>query len=180
MITGGGACSFIRNTRSPGFAKALALTFAVMAVQLSGCSFVSHLFGGGSDTPEIAGSILLRVKAADYVNPDAYGRPCPVVVRLYEISHCELYRQFRFLDLYNQPDHFLGAQLLYRKELDPLHPGQQRDLQLPLMKGTGCLVALAGYSQFRNGTPSAALPIAVSGKVYLKVEGLRVVLVRSD
>ena len=151
---------------------------------LAGCGLFGGLLGGidgdsrtGSQ-PELAGVVKLMVKGADYVNPDTYGRPCPVVIRLYEVPDCQIINQYRFLDLYNKADHFLGSRLLYVRELPPLHPGQAVNLDIPLVKGGGCLVALVGYSQFREGTPLATLPITGSSTVQLNAEGLRVVLTK--
>ena len=145
---------------------------------LSGCGSSS---GTKSDPaqPVLSGVVTLVVRAADYVNPDTYGRPCPVVVRLYQISDCSVLRQYRFLDIYNQADHFLGARLLSMRALNPLHPGQSLTMDLPLVKGAGCLAAYAGYSQYRDGSPFATLPLSSSATVQLTLEGLRVVLVRS-
>lgn len=139
---------------------------------LSGCG----LFSQSHPEPSVTGVIKLVVKGADYLNPDTYGRPCPVVIKLYELPECQVFRNYRFLDLYNRADHFLGAQMLYIRELSPLHPGQVVQLDIPLVNGAGCLAALAGYSQFMEGTPSATLPIKSSGSAQLTVEGLRVVL----
>ncbi|WP_281647493.1 type VI secretion system lipoprotein TssJ [Parendozoicomonas sp. Alg238-R29] len=152
------------------------LWLCIPVLYLAGCSW----FGGDSNNkdsqPALAGIIKLTVRGADYLNPDTYGRPCPVVLRLYELPDCSVFGQYRFLDLYNQADHFLGAQLLYTRELAPLHPGQTLTLDIPLVKGAGCIAALAGYSQYREGSPSATLPIMQSANVQLTVEGLRVVL----
>ena len=150
---------------------ALVLTF----LWLAGCGVWSR---DHSTVPEpvLSGVLKLSVTGADYMNPDIYGRPCPVVIRLYEVPDCEVIRQYRFLDLYNKADHFLGSQLLYVRELSPLHPGQRLQLDLPLVKGAGCLAAFAGYSQFHEGTPSVALPVHGSSRVQLAVEGLRVVM----
>ncbi len=148
---------------------------------LAGCSWLA----GNEDDNEtgqlpLAGVLSLTVRAADFVNPDVYGRPCPVEVRFFEVNDCQMFRQQRFLDLYNQADRFLGGNLLFTHKFLAVRPGQVIKVNLPMVKGTQCIGALAGYSQFREGTPMTSLAVSESARVKLTVEGLRVVLVRSD
>ncbi|MCL6271091.1 type VI secretion system lipoprotein TssJ [Sansalvadorimonas sp. 2012CJ34-2] len=154
----------------------------ILSLAMGGCSFFGgdKKKAGDDETPVLSGIVALTVRVADFVNPDIYGRPCPVEVRLYEVEDCQTFRQQRFLDLYNQADRFLGAQLLKTHELYSLKPGQTLNMNLPIIKGTKCLAALAGYSQFRDGSPTSTLAISGSENVRLTLEGLRVVLVRSD
>ena len=162
-----------------------ALLQMVLTAQLAGCSSVSSaLFGSDPspvlEQPALTGVLKLLVHAADYVNPDIHGQPCPVVVRLYQMNDCDILQKFRFLDLYREADHFLGARLLAERELPVMHPGQVLQLNLPLVKGAGCLAALSGFSRYQEGHAMAWLPVTGSAQLQVRVEGLRIVLTRSD
>ena len=167
----------LRTVPTQRLLKWLALIGSLL---LSGCGLFGGGDGGKGDALALAGVVSLKIRVADFVNPDVYGRPCPVELRFYQVEDCQAFRQQRFLDLYNQADRFLGSQLLDVHKLYALKPGQVLSLDLPLLKGTKCLAALAGYNQFREGSPTATLAISKTGHARVTLEGLRVVLVRSD
>ena len=107
----------------------------------------------GSDEPEpppppeaVADptTVELLVVASPLLNPDANGRPSPVVVRLYELSAATSFNSSDFFQIYEQAENTLGADLLGTEELI-IEPGDVRTVARSLKPETEALGMIVAY-----------------------------------
>ncbi len=72
------------------------------------CLFLAPcLLAGGCSTARVE----LAVAGQPNVNPDYYGRPSPVVVKMYELRHDLTFNQADFRSLFDNPLQVPGADL---------------------------------------------------------------------
>ena len=83
------------------------LLMAAIAGWLAGCA------GGPPKDVTLKGSI----QASENVNPDASGRPSPVVVKIYQLEANSKFAQADYFPLFDNPEATLGADLLAFEEM---------------------------------------------------------------
>jgi type VI secretion system protein VasD len=113
-------------------------------------------------TPQIE----TRVSAAANTNPDASGRPSPVVVRVYQLrADADFNRVSDFFALYDREQQTLGSSLTMREERT-LSPGQQLQMSLPSSAEVHYIAALAALHDLPSSHWRAIvkLPVAAPGK----------------
>lgn len=119
-------------------------SLALSMVVLSAC---------GSDEPEAPPppeaqadptTVELLVVASPLLNPDANGRPSPVVVRLYELSTASSFNTSDFFQIYEQAEDTLGADLVGTEELI-IQPGDVRTVARSLKPETEALGMVVAY-----------------------------------
>jgi type VI secretion system protein VasD len=125
-----------------GLAAAVALAGAVM---LAAC---------GTRPTAIRADI---VAGAD-VNPDARGRPSPVVVKVFELKSLAAFEAADFFSLFEKDKDTLGGELLARDELS-LVPGAKQALARELKPETRYVGVVAGYRDLERSTWRAAVPV---------------------
>ncbi|GGF20350.1 type VI secretion system-associated lipoprotein [Aliidongia dinghuensis] len=89
-------------------------------------------------------TLSINVAAADTVNPDIYGRPSPVVTRIYELSGTDRFSKGDIFQLLDHDKDVLGGDMLDRSELI-LQPGESRTIKMPVKDGAKYLGVVAGY-----------------------------------
>lgn len=117
----------------------------------------------------------LTVTASGDTNPDASGRPSPVVVRLYLLRSDASFNGTDFFGLFDDDEQALGGELIRRDEL-VLVPAEQRDIELPLAEETRFVGAIAAFRDIRNAQWRAIVPAWREGArvVTLSIERARV------
>jgi len=132
--------------------------------------------------------LQIHVQAASTLNPDARGRPTPVVIRVYELRATQTFQSADFFALFDKDQATLGNELASREELQ-LRPGESlalppRDLK-PDIRAVGVFAAFRDLekSQWRSfvalplappPTPTpAAKPVPVSVRVTLDTREVR-------
>lgn len=129
-----------------------ALRLLCMIVASLGLSAIA-LSGCGSDEPEPPPppeaqadptTVELLVVASPLLNPDANGRPSPVVVRLYELSTASSFNSSDFFQIYEQAEDTLGADLVATEELI-IEPGDVRTVARSLKPETEALGMVVAY-----------------------------------
>jgi type VI secretion system protein VasD len=83
------------------------------------------------------------------VNPDAGGRPSPVVVRVYQLQSDTKFAEADFFALFDTEQQVLGEDLLSREEVT-LAPGERKPLHLEVKDGVKFIGAVAAYRDIRN------------------------------
>jgi type VI secretion system protein VasD len=83
------------------------------------------------------------------VNPDAAGRPSPVVVRVYQLRNDGEFNGADFFGVYEKEKETLGASLVAREEY-VLAPGENRKLELPLNAETRFIGVIAAFRDIRT------------------------------
>ena len=89
------------------------------------------------------------VTASESVNPDATGRPTPVVLRIFQLRGDAEFNDADFFALYEREKETLGASLILREEY-VLQPGEQREVVLPLSQEARHIGALAAFRDIRS------------------------------
>lgn len=89
--------------------------------------------------------LLLDVQAATNVNPDARGRPSPVVLRIYELRSAAPFETADFVTLYEKDMSLLGAEIVVRDEF-VLAPGEKKTVR----RVAGDSKFLAAMAAFRD------------------------------
>lgn len=114
------------------------------------------------------------VASAD-ANPDAGGRPSPIVVRLYLLRNEAAFNGSDFFGLFDADEQALAADLISRDEI-VLGPAEQRQLTLPMADATRFVGAVAAYRDIRNAEWRVVLPAWREGTraVTLSIERARV------
>lgn len=124
--------------------------------------------------PEAKVKAAMTLAAQGDVNPDANGRPSPVVVRVYQLRADGAFTGADFFALYNDEQKTLGAELITRDEF-VLAPSESRTLDVTLSPDARYLGAIAAFRDIRNAQWRAVAP-APRGGITLAVERARVVL----
>src|SRR5947207_3053449 len=85
--------------------------------------------------PPKPATIAATLDAHANVNPDARGRPSPVIVRFYELKSLAAFNAADFFSMFDRDKETLGAELVAREEFD-LRPGEKRPLARTLQPDT--------------------------------------------
>lgn len=102
--------------------------------------------------------LQVTVSAVPSLNPDADGRPSPVVVRLYELTTASEFDQADFFDLFDKDQATLGAALVASDELEVL-PSDQRSVERTLDPRTRFVGFLAAFRDVDLSTWRAVTPV---------------------
>ncbi|MGY3609362.1 MULTISPECIES: type VI secretion system lipoprotein TssJ [unclassified Bradyrhizobium] len=68
--------------------------------------------------------IKFVIEADEFVNPNAHGKPSPVVVRIYELKSTTTFTQAQFFELFDDDTKRLGPDLVAKREVE-LTPGDK-------------------------------------------------------
>lgn len=141
----------------------------MMAVSLVACA---------SSAPKPTKARMTVIAQAD-VNPDADGRPSPVVVRVYQLQQDAKFANADFFALFDDEQQALGADLLARDEIT-LAPGERKQLQVDVKGEAKFLGAIAAYRDIRNSQWRAVQPAPKKGLMdVLKKDGVQVDVARA-
>jgi type VI secretion system protein VasD len=105
-------------------------------------------------SPLMRGSITVDQRA----NPDANGRPSPVVVRVYELKSLAAFSTADFFALFEKEGETLGGDLLGREEFQ-LDPGEKRPYQRQLQPDTKFIGVVAAFRNLERARWRQAAPI---------------------
>jgi type VI secretion system protein VasD len=103
------------------------------------------------------------------VNPDASGRPSPVVVRIYELKSIAAFNRADFFSLYERDKEQLGPDLVNRDEL-PLMPGGKPQAITTLRSDTRYLGVIAAFRDIERARWRASTPIFVNQTTRMEIK----------
>jgi type VI secretion system protein VasD len=139
------------------------------AVTLAGCGKSPIVLA----RPKPATSPLLISASAD-TNPDANGRPSPVVVRVYQLKTDDAFVNAEFFPLFDDDMKVLGPALISRDEY-VLAPAEHRMVEVAVADDAKFLGAVAAFRDIRNTEWRVLVPVTRKG-LNVAVERTRVVL----
>jgi type VI secretion system protein VasD len=139
------------------------------ALSLAGCGKSPIVLA----RPKPATSPLMISASAD-TNPDANGRPSPVVVRVYQLKTDDAFVNAEFFPLFDDDMKVLGAALVSRDEY-VLAPAEHRTVEVAVADDTKFLGAVAAFRDIRNAEWRVLVPVTRKG-LNVAVERTRVVL----
>ena len=111
----------------------------------------------------------LSIVARPDANPDASGRPSPIVLRLYQLKADAAFVDSDFFPLFDDDKRALGADLVSREEME-LAPGEARALEVPFAPETRFIAVLGAYRDVGNARWRAIAPAPGSKGKRIHVE----------
>lgn len=104
----------------------------------------------------------MTITAGADTNPDATGRPSPVVVRIYQLKADGAFKSADFLALFDDEQKALGPELITRDEY-VMAPSGSRTLDIVLSGETRFVGALAAFRDYRSAAWRAVTPAPKQG-----------------
>ena len=133
---------------------------SAIAAMMSGCALLTRHQPGNLKATIVAGSMI---------NPDADGRPSPVVIQLFELASGTEFIEASFSDLYENTDKTLGKALLARHSVI-LQPGNSKVIAVTMAPRTSAIGVVAGVAQFANVTWRALALIKQRRDVAIRID----------
>jgi type VI secretion system protein VasD len=119
-------------------------------------------------------SAMTLTASAD-TNPDATGRPSPVVVRVYQLKTDAAFKGADFFALYDDDQKVLGQELISRDEY-VLAPSDRKTIDVAVSRDTRFVGALAAFRDIRNAEWRGLVVAAPRMGLNVKIERARIVL----
>jgi type VI secretion system protein VasD len=124
--------------------------------------------------PEAKVKASMMLAASADTNPDASGRPSPVVVRVYQLRTDAAFAGADFFALFDDDQKTLGPEMISRDEF-VLAPSEQRMLDVTVSGETRFVGAIAAFRDIRNAQWRVVVPAPRNG-LKVAVERARIVL----
>jgi type VI secretion system protein VasD len=118
-------------------------------------------------------SAMILAASAD-TNPDATGRPSPVVVRVYQLKTDAAFKGADFFALFDDDMKVLGPELISRDEY-VLAPAERKTIDVVVSGDTRFVGALAAFRDIRNAQWRGLVPAPRAG-LNVTIERARVVV----
>jgi type VI secretion system protein VasD len=156
------------------------MTFSVPSVALRwiAIAMLAVVAGCASGPPKPTKARMTVIAQAD-VNPDATGRPSPVVVRVYQLQQDAKFSNADFFALFDDEQQALGSDLLARDEIT-LAPGERKEVQVEVKGEAKFLGAIAAFRDIRNSQWRVVKPAPKKGLLdVFKKDGVQVSVARA-
>jgi type VI secretion system protein VasD len=122
----------------------------------------------------------VTVAASPDSNPDAGGRPSPVVVRVYQLKNDAAFNGAEFFALFDDDTKVLGEQLISRAEY-VVAPSEKRTIELSVSPEARFVGAIAAFRDIGSSQWRAAAPVTPDDeRLTVGVERARIVLTVAD
>src|SRR5258706_4242000 len=122
--------------------------------------------------PDARVKAAMTLAASADTNPDATGRPSPVVVRVYQLRTDGAFTGADFFALFDDDQKVLGPELISRDEF-VLAPAEQKKMDVTVSGETRFVGAIAAFRDIRNAQWRVLVPASSKG-VTLAVERARI------
>jgi type VI secretion system protein VasD len=93
--------------------------------------------------------VEVSIEASPNLNPNAEGRPSPIVMRFYELSSADVFETADFFTLYDNEMATLGKFILFRDEMN-IKPGQLKTFKREAKPETQYIGVIAAYRDLDN------------------------------
>ena len=137
------------------------LMSSILVTLLSGCSFSGA---------ELAPQIVLNIKAASNINPNVEGKPSPLELRVYQLTNSQAFSQADFIQIYNDEQGVLKAELLLTRQLESILPGETRQEVFPLAAETKYIGVIAGFADYREAKNKVIYKPIILGTTAINIE----------
>jgi type VI secretion system protein VasD len=124
--------------------------------------------------PEVKTKSAMTLAASADTNPDATGRPSPVVVRVYQLKTDAAFKGADFFALFDDDMKVLGPELITRDEY-VLNPSEKKTIDVVVSRDARFVGALAAFRDIRNAQWRGLVP-APRGGLNVTIERARVVV----
>jgi type VI secretion system protein VasD len=158
--------------------RTLASVSLLIGALAAGCAKAKPPAGAAPLTiaasPDAKVKASMTLAAAADTNPDASGRPSPIVVRIYQLRTDAAFAHADFFALFDDDQKVLGPELISRDEYS-LAPAERRTIDVTVSGETRFVGAIAAFRDIRNAQWRMLVPASRKG-LTVTVERLRVVL----
>jgi type VI secretion system protein VasD len=124
--------------------------------------------------PDARVKAAMTLAASADTNPDATGRPSPIVVRVYQLKTDAAFTGADFFALFDDDQKVLGPELISRDEF-VLAPAEQRTMDVTVSGETRFVGAIAAFRDIRNAQWRVLVPASRKG-LTVAVERARILL----
>ena len=118
------------------------------SILIVACAGILVTIACASSPPKPARTRLTVAATAD-TNPDANGRPSPVVVRVYQLKADTAFNAAEFFALFDDEMKVLGPDLIGRNEYT-VAPSERRTLEMDVSADAKFVGIIAAYRDIRN------------------------------
>jgi type VI secretion system protein VasD len=108
--------------------------------------------------PPKPGPAAVLLEASPDANPDATGRPSPVVVRVYQLKADTAFKGAELFSLLDDDEKALGPELAMRDEY-VLSPSERRAFELPYVEEVRFVGVIAAFRNVRDSEWRALVPV---------------------
>jgi type VI secretion system protein VasD len=126
----------------------------------------------GSKMPKPSTTRLTFAATADS-NPDANGRPSPVVERVYQLKADTAFSGADFFALYDDEKKALGPELIGRDEF-VLAPAENRTVEVAVSADARFVGLIAAYRNIRNAQWRVVVPAPLKSNATIAIERARI------
>ncbi|MBW3696943.1 type VI secretion system lipoprotein TssJ [Vibrio sp. T187] len=132
-------------------------------------AFTFLLTACSSDPVAVVTQHTFTVKADTTINQYNDDQANPVVVRLYQLTDQQLFKQLPFIDLYNNDLQLLAANLVSKQVLPVVLPNSTQELTLDINKNTQYVAALVEFADYQNSTTKTVQMLPSDPEQYLQL-----------
>ena len=137
------------------------LMSSILVTLLSGCS-VSGV--------ELATQFVLDIEASSNINPNVEGKASPLELRVYQLTDSQAFSQADFIQIYNDEQGVLKAELLLTRQLESILPGETRQDVFPLAAETKYIGVIAGFADYREAKNKVIYKPIILGTTAINIE----------
>ena len=101
----------------------------------------------------------LKFKVAADINPDDDNKPSPLFIRMYELKSTRMFKKANFIDIYEKDKEVLGADMISKQRLKRMKPGESRNENFVLDKGTRYVGLYAEFLQYKKSGFKLLIPV---------------------
>jgi len=119
--------------------------------------------------------LKLMLIAGKDINPDEKRSPSPLYIRLYELTSEHAFNKADFMGLYERDEALLGKDMLAKRELNRLVPGESQQEVFVVDPKTRYVALFAEFYEFKNAKYKIIFPVTsknvVKNTVRIEVTG---------
>lgn len=132
------------------------MVLAGFVLLLPACSSINSSVGGffNLDT-----DLEIKFKVDADINPDDDKKPSPLFVRMYQLKSAKMFNRANFIDLYEKDKDVLGADMISKRKLRRIKPGESRAENFVLNKDARYIGLYAEFLQYKKSSFKLLIPV---------------------
>ncbi|WP_461536320.1 type VI secretion system lipoprotein TssJ [Spongorhabdus nitratireducens] len=148
-----------------------------------GCSTIKNVYHAVVPVPKPEPTVVsLQIHAAVGMNPNSHNEASPLSLTFYQLAKPDHFTQSDFLLLFENDEKQLGAELVSRRQLPAVIPGESYTYSFVLDSKTKFVGLLAAFSRYQQGVNRQvhAIELHKNNNLSLMVEGNRILLASDE
>ncbi|MGF1743047.1 type VI secretion system lipoprotein TssJ [Vibrio profundum] len=128
------------------------------------------LFGCSSSPAPTSVQYKVSINADKSINQYQSKQSNPVVVRLYQLTDQQQFKQLPFIDLYSDDTKLLGSKLVAKQVLPIIVPNTKKDITINVDKNTRYLAVLAEFANYQNSQSKSVTVLPTKSDQYFQLD----------